>query len=209
MSTRAPRQYALSIDLPTLNANNLCGPDLPLQLNFNPMNNEKTGFGTGWSLKLTRFTVSSGMLNLHSGERFKVDNNGPGEAAVIAERKLESFHFSDISEGEQKRFRIAHKSGLTEILEPRDANYDWAVPVRVLAPSGHGINLHYAPDKTTPHLTSISDDSKRVLLRIDYTGNAEVLIDINPGTEAHARFTLGLQGGHLTSVSLPGPDKAA
>lgn len=202
-------QYALSIDLPTLNANNLCGPDLPLQLNFNPMNNEKTGFGTGWSLKLTRFTVSSGMLNLHSGERFKVDNNGPGEAAVIAERKLESFHFSDISEGEQKRFRIAHKSGLTEILEPRDANYDWAVPVRVLAPSGHGINLHYAPDKTTPHLTSISDDSKRVLLRIDYTGNAEVLIDINPGTEAHARFTLGLQGGHLTSVSLPGPDKAA
>jgi hypothetical protein len=64
-------QYALSIDLPTLNANNLCGPDLPLQLNFNPMNNEKTGFGTGWSLKLTRFTVSSGMLNLHSGEKIQ------------------------------------------------------------------------------------------------------------------------------------------
>lgn len=201
-------QYALGIDLPALNPNALCGPDLPLQLSFNPMNERNSGFGIGWSLKLTRFSLADGMLELHTGESFKVADNGPGQTAVIAERKLESFQFSNISEGEHKRLRIAHKSGLVEILEPQGPGFDVALPVRVLAPSGHGIDLTYQVLNGQPRLASISDDCQRSLLSIDYSGNARVLLDLHPATDAHARFTLGLEGDQLTRITLPGTDQA-
>lgn len=201
-------QYTLGIDLPELNANALCGPNLPLQLGFNPLNERNTGFGIGWSLKLTRFSVPNGMLDLHTGESFHVADNGPGETAVITERKLESFQFRNISEGEKKRFRIAHKSGLTEILEPQAPNFEVALPVRVLAPSGHGIDLLYTPVNGQPCLATIRDDSQRTLLTIDYGRNDQVLLDLQPETDARARFSLGLQGDQLISMTLPGADQA-
>ncbi|MNZ20453.1 RHS Repeat protein [compost metagenome] len=201
-------QYTLGIDLPELNANALCGPNLPLQLGFNPLNERNTGFGIGWSLKLTRFSVPNGMLDLHTGESFHVADNGPGETAVITERKLESFQFRNISEGEKKRFRIAHKSGLTEILEPQAPNFEVALPVRVLAPSGHGIDLLYTPVNGQPCLATIRDDSQRTLLNIDYGRNDQVLLDLQPETDARARFSLGLQGDQLISMTLPGADQA-
>lgn len=201
-------QFSVGIELPELTPNELCGPELPLQLNFNPMNEENAGFGIGWTLKLTRFALSSGMLSLHTGESFRVADNGPGEAASIPERKLESFQFSNISEGDIQRFRIAHKAGLTEILEPQGPLRNVALPVRVLAPSGHGINLAYTTVDSEPRLASISDDTQRLLLNIDYSSNAQVVVDIDPGTEVHKRFTLLLQNEELAEVLLPTDDKA-
>jgi len=40
-------QYTCAISLPELKANNLCGPVVPLQLNFNPLNSGDSGFGKG------------------------------------------------------------------------------------------------------------------------------------------------------------------
>ncbi|GLO26697.1 hypothetical protein [Pseudomonas putida] len=99
--------YTLSIDLPALNANDLCGPDLPLQLNFSPMSNENYGFGIGWRLKLSSFNITTGMLSLHTGESFKVADNGPGNAPVIAEKKLTAF-ISQISVQVLKNASVLH-----------------------------------------------------------------------------------------------------
>lgn len=202
-------QFCVAIKLPELIANELCGPELPLQLSFNPMNEKNSGFGIGWTLTLTQFAIPSGMLALHTGESFRVADNGPGTAAVIPERKLESFHFSNISEGDAQRFRIAHKAGLTEILEPQGPLRNVALPVRVLAPSGHGINLAYTTVNSEPRLASIIDDTQRTLLSIDYSNNAQVVVDIDPGTDVHKCFTLKLQNEELTDVILPTEDKAA
>lgn len=203
-------QYTLAIELPELPANQLNGPDLPLRIAFNPMNNRDTGFGVGWSLNLSQFVLSGGMLSLHTGESFKVADNGPGEAAVIAERKIESFKFENVSQGQTTRFRIAHKSGLIELLEPQAPDYTVALPVRVLAPSGHGITLSYTVVQGNPCLTSIVDDStpRRTLLRIDYSSNARVLLELNPGTVASACYTLERTGDQLMKVVLPTKDQA-
>lgn len=205
--------YSLAIALPELPANHLSGPNLPLSLRYNPLNIQDSGFGVGWSLNLTQFDVTTGMLGLHTGESFKVADNGPGQTAVIPERKIDSFHFENVSEGAHKRVRIAHKSGLIEVLEPQAPDYSVALPVRVLAASGHGISLSYRVVNGAPCLETITDDTlldgrPRTLLAIDYSGNAQVKIDLNPGTEAFARYTLERSGDELGKVVLPTADQA-
>ena len=200
-------QYGLGIDLPGLPANDLCGPDLPLRLAFNPLNNRDSGFGTGWNLVLSQFRISTGMLDLHSGEAFQVVDNGPGQQALVPERKVESFHFRNVSEGQRKRFRIAHKSGLVEILEPQQGDDDLALPTRILAPSGHGITLAYKPYKHGACLESIVDDASRALLWIDYAGNDHVSITLHPNTQQAALYTLEFSGDRLSKIVLPSEDK--
>ncbi|WP_434517901.1 RHS repeat domain-containing protein [Pseudomonas sp. NFX1] len=209
-------QYNLGIELPELIGNNLCGPRLPLRLNFSPMNDQDSGFGIGWALNLSQFEIRASMLSLGSGERFKVSDNGPGVEPLIAERKLESFHFHNESKPDQQlvRYRLVHKSGLVEVLEPQDNDKDIALPVRVLAPSGHGLSLEYERDVDGPRLVRVSDDSGRDLLAIDYSSNHEVLLDLHPSddpeVEPWARYTLSRNGAdELTDVVLPTDEQAS
>ncbi len=195
--------YTQTIALPPLNANDLCGPDIPLQLNFNPMNSKNAGFGIGWNLKLSNYNHVTGMLELHTGETFKVSDNGPGTPPVIAERKLESFHFHNISKNGRTRFRIAHKSGLSEILEPQSSDPDVAVTVRVTNASGHGVTVKYNTDAEHPRLALITDDSRRTLLEFDYSLSDRVSMTSNPGTRDSARYTLMLESEKLIKVTLP------
>ncbi|MBA6097012.1 RHS repeat-associated core domain-containing protein [Pseudomonas juntendi] len=198
--------YALTIDLPALNANDLQGPDLPLCLAFNPMNGLNTGFGKGWSLKLSRFDPRDGMLELYTGESFQVIDNGPDAPALIPERKLESFHFQNIGSDDNKRYRVAHASGLVEILEVQQGPAGVALPVHVHTPSGHGISLEY---DAMARLVSIEDDNEQRLLAIDYAGNAQVKLDLHPASIAFARYTLKFTGENLSSLVLPSEDQAS
>lgn len=195
--------YTLSIALPSLNANELCGPDLPLQLNFNPMSNDNNGFGIGWSLKLSSFNITTGMLSLHTGESFKVADNGPDYPAVIEEKKLDSFHFSNISKGDKKRIRIAHKGGLCEILEPQKNDTTTAVPVRVMGASGHGVNLAYDTTKSKARLQSIVDDTGRLLLDVKYPTELRAEFTVNPTSRSPAKYILNLDNNELRQIILP------
>ena len=104
--------YTCSIKLPELLANQLCGPVVPLHLNFNPLNGADSGFGKGWNLQLSQFNPSNGKLALYTGEVFKV--NIEDENTVIPEKKIDSFHFHVLN---NNRYRVEHKSGLVEILK--------------------------------------------------------------------------------------------
>ncbi|MFF5865757.1 RHS repeat domain-containing protein [Pseudomonas sp. NPDC012596] len=218
-------QYNVSIELPTLAANHLNGPNLPLRIGFNPMNPENSGFGAGWRLNLSEYDPDdSQMLSLHSGERFKVFDNGPGEQAVIPERKIDSFHFENISSGTTTLYRVAHKSGMIEVLglhevtEAGKPPRNVALPIRVLAPTGHGITLKYRPvdlpppmpgipGKRVPCLESVEDDTKRILLEIDYSNLSQVRVKLNPATVAEAVYTLECHDSELLKVILPTADK--
>ncbi|WP_082056637.1 RHS repeat domain-containing protein [Pseudomonas sp. 10-1B] len=195
--------YTLSIALPSLNANDHCGPDLPLELNFSPMSNDNKGFGMGWSLKLSSFNITTGMLSLHTGESFKVADNGPGNPPVIEEKKLDSFRFSNISQGNKKRIRIAHKGGLVEILEPQVNDPVTAVPVRVMGASGHGVNLGYDTTRSTARLQSIVDDTGRLLLEVKYPTDIRTEFTVNPTTRSPAKYILDLEDNQLRKVTLP------
>ncbi len=195
--------YTLGLTLPQLNANDNVGPDFPVKLSFNPMKSENFGFGLGWQLNLSTFSRRDGMLDLHTGESQYIADNGPGQPGLAPERKLDSFHFKNISEGGSNRYRVAHATGLVEVLEPQRGDPDIALPTRIQVPSGHGINLVYDQVNGQPRLKSIHDDTKRTLLNIDYRGNREVWIELQPGTSSVARYTLKFEGEELRWIVLP------
>ncbi|MGB9089282.1 MAG: RHS repeat-associated core domain-containing protein [Pseudomonas farsensis] len=204
-------QYTMAIELPQLIGNNLSGPHLPLRLSFSPMNDKDAGFGTGWSLNLTQFAINTGMLSLATGESFKVADNGPGQTPVIAERKLESFHLHNEGDPDKKlvRYRVVHKSGLVEVLEPHPGNPDVALPVRMLAPSGHGLTLTYDRIRQKTCLVSVSDDTHRQLLSINHDSNNVVLITVHPQQPEKAGYILKRSGNQLREVVLPTDDQAS
>lgn len=220
-------QYSLTIELPGMPANYLNGPNLPLHITFNPMNPEDSGFGAGWRLGLSEYDLDSQMLSLYSGEQFKVVDNGPGRKGRVPERKIDSFHFEHVLVEGETRYRVAHKSGLIELLkvytvpapEPGLPDRRVAFPAQVLAPTGHGVSLRYdivqvpspmpgIPAKRVPCLAEIEDDTGRKLLKIDYSLSDRIFIDINPDTLARARYTLLRNGSELEKVILPTKDNA-
>jgi RHS repeat-associated protein len=196
-------QYTCAISLPELKANNLCGPVVPLQLSFNPLNAADSGFGKGWNLQLSQFNPTNGVLSLYTGETFKVILGGPN-GPVIPEQKIDSFHFHDLG---NKRYRVEHKAGLVEILEVRQGEV--ALPVKMLSPQGHGVTLDYAAFGTEPLLSSITNDTDNTrLLSLVRTTNL-LKITLHPGSAFEALFQMSILGGESMTLVLPTDDNAS
>ncbi|MCL6703294.1 RHS repeat-associated core domain-containing protein [Pseudomonas sp. T1.Ur] len=194
-------QYTCAISLPELKANNLCGPVVPLQLNFNPLNSGDSGFGKGWNLQLSQFDPTSRVLSLYTGETFKV--NTGGAETVIPEKKLDSFHFHEL---DSQRYRVEHKSGLVEILQVGQGGL--AMPVEMLSPQGHSVTLQYTAFGTDPLLSSIRNADGTPLLSLVRTTNT-LQLRLHPGSAFEALFTLNIIDGKTSSLVLPTDDSAS
>ncbi|WP_166367090.1 RHS repeat domain-containing protein [Pseudomonas akapageensis] len=202
-------QYTVRIELPELHCNDLCGPALPLQLAFNPLNILDSGFGRGWNLNLSQFTPPDSMLALHTGETFKV--TGSGEQPSIREKKLDSFHFHNDG---NDTYRVVHKSGLVEILQTLGSGADRvALPSRIHSPSGHWISLHYADYQGKPCLASIKDASEQTLLQIDRPSDSSMILQLHPfagpGGTPLARYEVKLTGRQVREIVLPTAERAS
>ena len=202
-------QYTLNISFPALNANALRGPTVPLQLGFSPLNTQDSGFGKGWSLNLSKYTPSTQMLALSTGESFKV--TGSGNTPAIKERKLDSFHFTVLGDG---TYRIDHKSGLVEVLKTLGTGTDAvALPHTIQAPSGHAVNLSYDSSSAFGWRLKSINDEQGELLNINYASENLIEIDIAPHAgeqgDPMARYTLALLGRELRTIELPSHDLAS
>ena len=196
-------QYTCAMTLPEIKANQLSGPDVSLQLSFNALNVQDSGFGKGWNLQLSQFDPRSGVLSLHTGETFTVQVGLDGNELTIPEKKIDSFHF--YKEGD-KRYRIDHKSGLIEILEVGQGEI--AMPVQMLSPDGHSVTLEYVAFGTDPLLSSIRNADGTQLLSMTRTTNV-LTLTLHPGTAFEARFVLNINDGQTTSIVLPTHDNAS
>jgi RHS repeat-associated protein len=203
-------QYTVSIDLPEFKTNRLCGPNVPLQLDFSPLNTIDSGFGMGWNLNLSQYTPEDQMLALSTGETFKV--TGSGAQPAIKEKKLDSFHFYD--EGNDT-YRVVHKSGLVEILKTGGSSANRvALPRQILAFSGHSVSLSYVTFNGGQLLETISD-AYGTLLRVDRDSNSSVVrIHLHPDKGADggplATFEMKLSGdGTVSQIILPTPEQAS
>jgi RHS repeat-associated protein len=194
-------QYTCAISLPELKANNLCGPVVPLQLNFNPLNARDSGFGKGWNLQLSQFDPNKRVLSLYTGETFKVDLGG-GEP-FIPEKKIDSFHFHDLG---SSRYRVEHKSGLVEILAVQQG--ELALPVQMLSPQGHSVTFWYDTFGTDPLLSSILNGDGTPLLSLKRTTN-ELQLKLHPGSAFEALFVMHIRDNETRSIVLPTEDQAS
>jgi len=203
-------QYTVTVDLPELKNNQLCGPAVPLQLQFNPLNLEDSGFGVGWNLSLSQYTPVGSMLALSTGENFKI--TGSGAQPAIKEKKLDSFHFYD--EG-NNTYRVVHKSGLVETLVTGGSgDKRVALPREIRAPSGHAVSLTYKPFMGGQLLETVRD-AFTTLLRIERDPNNQFVRlhlhpDSGPGGTPLVSFEMRLNGrAEVTSIILPTAENAS
>lgn len=197
-------QYTCALSLPELKANALNGPVVPLQLNFNPLNASDSGFGKGWNLQLSQYNPNNRILSLSTGETFKVN---PGATGMeIPEKKIDSFHFSEVSVEGVLSYRVEHKSGLVEILQPGQGGI--ALPVTMLSPQGQQVTLKYTAFHTEPLLSTIVNGDGSILLSVQRSENL-LTLTLHPGSRYEAKYSLQIIGGETRSLELPTEDKAS
>ncbi|WP_095066956.1 RHS repeat domain-containing protein [Pseudomonas sp. Irchel 3A18] len=199
-------QYTCLITLPELKANHLCGPTVPLSLGFSPMSPRNTGFGKGWSVRLSHFDTVSRILSLSTRETFRIE--GSPTQPTVPERKIDSFHFAVEATG---RYRVTHKSGLVEILTLRGGDtLAWVSEIH--SAEGHRVSLTYESYAGETVLRSVSDDYG-LLLEITRPNSAQINVDLHPGQgsggEPLVRFSLMLSNGEVTRIVLPTDNQAA
>ena len=205
-------QYTLAIQLPSLPSNKLQGPELPLQLAYNPLNIEDSGFGKGWNINLSQYVPSSRELSLHTGEQFVVTSTDV-QPALIREQKLDSFKFY---RDDTVNYRVVHKSGLVEHLRTMTSNgVTLALPYRVYAPSGHWIELNYTQPSGSSHqcLAAITDMAGRRLLHVEYVSTGRYNLHLHPdlgaGKKSLASYAVHLTGRLVDKVVLPTKDQGS
>lgn len=152
-------QYNVNFPLATLHANNMLGPELSLTLSYSPLTTTDYGFGTGFSLRLTQFSNSSNLLELSSGEKYRIE---AGSDRVQGQR-LNNFVFrytngSDDSDG----YIIMWKEGKTEYLTAVEDGTTF-VTTRILSPLGREVMLGWEWSGTVPLLSNISDEFSTLL----------------------------------------------
>jgi RHS repeat-associated protein len=193
-------QYTVSVSLPELNGNQLCGPALNLALSFSPINNQDCGYGIGWDLPLSQYQPTTRVLSLSTGEAFKVQ--GSGDAATIPEQKIETFKF--YVEG-TNRYRVAHKSGLIELLRHEGSGSSlMALPYEIHSEQGHVLYLTHKPWNDGHRLDEVRQADGKLLLRVIKQNNT-VDFHYQGGDEATflATFSLQLEGNRLRYLHLP------
>ncbi|MGH8387080.1 MAG: RHS repeat domain-containing protein [Pseudomonas sp.] len=186
--------YTCNLTLGEIASGGMNGPSFPINLYFNPLNGSDQGFGAGWSLALTRFDVSTEMLTLSSGERYKATVSATSLA--FNELKLETIKASRPS---PTRYDIVHKSGLREELQIYGSS-EVAVPKRIVAANGTNITLNYSAINDQPMLEDVND-GQRTLLSVSRTPGAVVLTTY-PKTSCEAKFVLRLINDRVVSIDL-------
>ncbi|UVM60032.1 RHS repeat-associated core domain-containing protein [Pseudomonas sp. B21-010] len=206
-------QYTFAISLPDVKTNHLQGPGVPLNLAYNPLNRQDSGYGYGWNLQLSQYTPGNQILSLSTGETFKVTgSDSVSGQLVMKEKKLDSFHFHQ----DEDHYRVVHKSGLVEILEVMGSTQNRvALPVEIRSPTGHKVTLGYTLFGGANYILAwVKDDSDQTLLTIErQSTSVEVLLQPFAGPDGTplARFfmTLGGSDKYVTRITLPTENEAS
>ncbi|WP_249410701.1 hypothetical protein [Pseudomonas sp. St316] len=206
--------YAIAINLPEIQTNDLRGPGFALALAYSSLNTQDSGYGHGWNLQLSQYNSSNQILSLSTGETFKVTgSDGASGQLVMKEKKLDSFHFH---QQDETHYRVVHKSGLVEILEVLGSDQNKvALPVEIRSPTGHKVTLGYTPFSGAEQILAwVKDDSGQTLLTLNRQSTfVEVLLQPVGGPDGGplARFAMTLEGAdkYVTRITLPTGNEAS
>ncbi len=155
-------EYSFNASLGTVHGNSGFGPDYTYSLHYSSSNRGNSGYGFGWGASLSHYNKTTQILSFLSGGSYKL--TWSGNTPSIKYHKLDTLHLRGDHFG--KYLLIAtHKDGSEEFFN-RYGNM-----VRFENTRGNSLYFHYTGTRTAAHLESITDDSGKTLLQIDYTGN--------------------------------------
>lgn len=148
-------QFMVNFPVARLVGNHQLGPDLSLSLRYSPLNTLDEGFGTGFSLGLTQFNNTSNLLQLTSGEQYRV---APGSDKV-RNKKLNNFRFvytngRDDSEG----YTVFWKEGKTEKLTKTEDGKTF-VTTAIISPLGRRLTLSWDWSGQISRLSKVQDEN--------------------------------------------------
>lgn len=168
-------------------------------LQFNPLNAVNVGFGTGWSIALSRYDTLNKIMTLPTGERYKATELE--SSLIFAEQKLDTVK---VTRPDVDHFQLLKKNGTRETLEVYEQS-GIAVPVQIMAANGASIFLRYVTFNDQPVLREVRD-TQRLLLDV-VTSDSQVTLTRYPGTIEETHITLSLTDERISTIRLPTGEK--
>ncbi|MGG1905411.1 RHS repeat-associated core domain-containing protein [Enterobacter ludwigii] len=168
-------QFMARLPLADLTGNNLLGPDLSLSLGYSPLSTNNIGFGTGFSLGLTRFNNRTNLLELSNGEQYRVM---PG-TDTVRNKKLDNFRFTytnGFNDGDG--YTVYWKEGKQELLTIRE-DYTTFETTKIVSPLGRILSLSWDWSGQYARLYRIADETS-ILCQITY--GSFTTMTVWPGT---------------------------
>jgi YD repeat-containing protein len=188
--------YRCSVSISDVLANALSGPSLPLALVFNPLQSSNIGFGTGWSMQLSSYSLKTRKLNVSTGATYQAYVSD--DAFVVTDKKIR-----DIKTKRQgDHLVIEHKSGIVEVLsKPGSSRDEWLVS-KIYSAEGRSIRMSYGVRAGRPFLSEIHDETQRLLV-VTVQGASAASIELWPDNpEKKLRFSLSIQNNDLRKITL-------
>ena len=147
--------YSASINIMDLKGNHLSGPDFNFSLHYNMNNTSDEGFGRNWSVPISRFSKSTGLLSLSNGQAFKIQYNASLGRYEIPYRKLEDIkvYYVNTPGTQSGEIKVVHKGGEMEFID-----WDKGVINRRYSPQGHKLKYEYGYLNNQPILWKVSDE---------------------------------------------------
>ncbi|MQL50349.1 hypothetical protein GEA64_21390 [Photorhabdus khanii] len=162
--------YNLSIELGTLNGNNLQGPSFPVTLSYSPLSQgNPTGLGKGISLGLSTYDTDSRQLSLSTGEQYQVYEHSGN--VTVQQKKLDSFRFEKSTDSKYS-YKVTYINGNIEYLGSDEHTNTLKPPALIVSATGH--TLQVGTDSSA-RLTDVSDETN-TLLTVSYDSNGSTLV---------------------------------
>lgn len=192
--------FSLSMPIASLIGNDNLGPNLPLTLSYAPLSTVNAGLGIGCSFGLSQYDRGTKTLTLASGERYKIHETT--SSVTLQQSLIPALLFE--KRAADNAYKITRKSGDVEWLTGPDTGSDVKVPLKLLTPVGHCLDLKWDLRHGAPRLTTVTDEAGHVLLSIAYTDSLTTLTVWPDRPESHD-IRLTFFNGYLKGIEHRSP----
>lgn len=193
--------YSVHLTLGNIKTNKGLGPDFDLLLRYFPLSAENHGFGKGFSIGLTTYNRGAKVLNLYTGENYKVyDSNNNNDEARVLGLKNHSFKFKKINDNE---YVIIYKDGKKEYLRGAGDGSDIKTTYKIVSHSGQELCLEWDYSWARGvRLISVHNkgDTPGSLINIEYVEDSKSTVHFFRDTEEAYDIELTFFNNYLTTM---------
>lgn len=192
-----------SLNIATILGNRMMGPGIELMLKYNPLSDDDTGFGKGYSLGLSYYDTVTKTLYLSSGEQYRVTETN--DQPIINQKKLNTFIFKkDYANNE---YHIIWKSGVVETLFGEEHFSSTKFLKKITSSHGSIMTISWEFIGQQARLKEINDSVNR-LCDIKYNDNVSYEINLFPGEDEEQKVVVYFSNNYVTSIHTLGKEQS-